>query len=139
MGVILLSSFRSYASDGVTPEVLSAFLSRFHAATQGNWDERHGYFVAEFVLDGVKKSAYFDQQGNLVVVGKQIAPAQLPEYLAAALDESYGDYTLSALFELEDEHGTSYFAVAVNEGKEKILRATSKKWRCVRTRNRKGL
>ena len=131
---LTVATTNSFAADGISPIVLKSFLSTFNDARDISWNESYGYMVASFVQNGIKRSAYYDQVGILVVVGKQIETQALPQSFKTNLEQSFAGYSLVYLYEMQDENGLSYYATITNGKKEKVVRTNGKKWKCLRTK-----
>lgn len=131
-----LTSGQTFAADVVPATIVRSFIKTFNSARDITWEESNGYNVASFVQNGVKSSAYYDQDGQLVVVGTQINPTALPAQLASSLDQEFASFTVTTLFEMKDEYGTSYYATITDGKKVKVLKGDSKKWTVVRTKKK---
>lgn len=122
------------ASGGVPKNIVQSFLNTFNDARDISWEESNGYSVASFIQNGTKRSAYYDQDGKLVVVGRQIAAAEIPEGKINQLQSAFQGYTVTAIYEMKDDFGTSYYATIGNGQKTKLVKSGSKKWKCLQTR-----
>ncbi len=131
-----LTSAQAFAADVVPANIVHSFISTFKNARDIAWEETNGYNVASFIQNGVKSSAYYDQDGKLVVVGTQINPSSLPTQLASKLDQDFASFAVTALFEMKDEFGTSYYATITDGKKVKVLKGDSKKWTVVVTKRK---
>ena len=134
--VIAISSTNTFASYGISNPIVQSFITTFNDAKDISWDEYNGFSVATFVQNGVKRSAYYDQDGNLVVVGKQVEAHTLPLELKTKLEASFPEYSIMYLFEMEDANGKSYYATIASDKKIKIIKSGSKKWKSLRTKKK---
>jgi len=128
-------SLQSFAADRVSPTIVQTFVSQFNGATEISWQEVNGFSVATFKLNGEKRSAYYDTDGNLVVTARQVSVAALSAEQRNSLESSFTGYSIKCLFEMQDSNGKSYYATIVSDKKEKVVKTTGKRWRSLQTRN----
>src|SRR5947208_3328292 len=105
-----LISFSSYANEiEVSSSVLQSFKNSFKNATDVNWTTVENYYKADFNFNEQHASAFFDQEGKLIAITRNISSTQLSISLQADLKKDYELYWISNLFELTNDQGTSYF------------------------------
>ncbi|MGV3657872.1 MAG: hypothetical protein ACO1NX_07950 [Chitinophagaceae bacterium] len=113
----------------VSAKVLAAFENTFHKATDVKWTQVKSLYQASFEMEDESYAAYFDVDGNMVVVARFITADQLPKQLEKSLKEEVAGGQVSYLFELTDEEGTHYYATIEKEGKKSMLQSMGiKKW-----------
>lgn len=113
----------------VTNKVLSAFNVTFSQAENVEWTMVKNIYQAKFIMNEQQYSAYFDEEGKMLVLARFIAPNQLPTGLKNSLKEQAGDDVISFVFELNDENGTHYYATLQRGEKKEMLQSVgSKKW-----------
>ena len=122
-----LISFSSFAGDdnGVSDHVIKAFQHSFNTAKQVTWTVSDDYFKADFQLNGQAVAAYYNPDGNLIGVTRNISSLQLPITLQASLKRSYDGYWISDLFEMANEEGTTYYITVENGDTKTILKSTT--------------
>ena len=87
-----LISFSSFATDTeVNPAALKSFNSSFKNATEVNWTISKEYFKANFALNGQYVAAYYDAEGKLIALTRNISSNQLPIGLQVNLRKNYDD------------------------------------------------
>ena len=118
-------SLSAFANDEkVSPKVLNAFNTEFTSAQQVEWTATGDYYRASFDMNGVKVSAYYNADGELMGLTRNISTAQLPVTLQASLKKSYTGYWISDLFEVAKNNGTSYY-VTLEDGDKKVVLSSS--------------
>lgn len=117
------------AGDGIiTGVVKQAFKASFQDVKDVKWSEEGGYCIATFAKDDEQLSAYYTQDGNLVVVAKCITSTELPKPLIRSLMEQYEGANIAGVYEMESNNDISYFATIEKNGKRMIVKAGGKKW-----------
>ena len=115
-------SLSAFANDEkVSPKVLNAFNTEFTSAQEVEWTATGDYFRASFDINGVKVSAYYNADGELMGLTRNISTAQLPVSLQANLKKNYSGYWISDLFEVAKNNGTSYYVTLENGDKKVVL------------------
>lgn len=127
--LLSLSSFKSNAQDiKVSAAVLTAFQSSFKNASDVQWKDGGHFYKADFNMNGQYVSAFFDGNAKLMAVTKNISTVQLPVTLQTSLKTSYEEHWVSDLFEVSDEHGTSYYATVENGDTKITLKSMGGNW-----------
>ncbi|HWJ29035.1 MAG TPA: hypothetical protein VNS32_21000 [Flavisolibacter sp.] len=125
-----LFSLNSFANDhvNVAPAALNSFKASFKNASDVSWSVSSTYFKASFALNGQYVSAYFDGDGKMVAMTRNISSLQLPLVLQSELREKYQGYWVSDLFELANDQGTTYYITVENADKKIVLKSYSSGW-----------
>ena len=120
----------AFASDiKVSTRVLNAFNASFNDAQKVEWSFANNMYQAKFVMDEEQYTAYFNTDGEMLVVARFIAVHQLPSGLKKSLNELAGNDVISFVFELSDNEGVHFYATVERAGKKEMVRsASSKKW-----------
>lgn len=120
-------SLSSFASDDtvVSENVIRSFNSSFKSATEVNWTVSDNFYKASFTLNGQFVAAYYDANGDMIAMTRNISSTQLPIALQASLKKSYDGYWISDLFELANEEGTNYYITLENADSKLVLKSTS--------------
>ena len=97
-----LISFSSFAKDDVvvTPAALQSFKNSFKTATEVNWSAGDNFYKADFSMNGQYVSAYYDAEGHMIALTRNISSLNLPITLQASLKNNYSQYWISELFEV---------------------------------------
>jgi hypothetical protein len=123
----------AYANDGIiTGVVKQSFKTTFQDAQDVKWSEENGYCIATFTRADEQLSAYYTQDGTLVVVAKCITSSDLPKPLKRALTEQYEGANIAGVYQMESEHDIAYFATIEKDGKRMIVKAGGKKWQVLK-------
>ena len=124
-----LISLSSFATDvKVNPAALKSFNKSFKNATEVNWTVSNTFYKANFVLDGQYVAAYYDGEGKMIALTRNVSSTQLPIVLQANLKKNYENFWISDLFEVTNEEGTSYFVTIENADTTMILKSNNQGW-----------
>src|SRR5215203_1697678 len=90
----------------IPSSIIEAFKIEFSEAKDVKWNEYSEFIVASFTLDDKEKNAYYNHEGQLVVVAEVIVKKQLPKSLLNDL----GKYSnpVVAVYKMETDAPTSY-------------------------------
>lgn len=108
---IAASSLFAFASDEVgtvSKYVLNSFNKEFTAAQEVKWTIGADYYKASFVLNDQYIAAFYNTNGELLGLTRNISSINLPLKLQNKVRNEYADYWISDLFELSDSEGTHY-------------------------------
>jgi hypothetical protein len=103
---------------GVNDKVLVAFTKHFEGVKDITWNKTEQYIKANFVKDGQPLSAYFNSNGELIGVSKNILSQQLPLKLNLELKKVIADGWITELFEFTDGQTTTYFMTVENSNQK---------------------
>ncbi len=119
-------SLSAFANEGkINPKVLNAFNTEFTSAQQVEWTATNDYYRASFDMNGVKVSAYYNLDGELMGLTRNISSAHLPVHLQASLKKNYSGYWISDFFEVANNNGTTYYATLEDGNKKVVLKSAS--------------
>src|SRR5881275_2494778 len=76
LSFLSLSSFAENRDD-VSPKAIESFNSSFKNATEVYWTISQNYYKANFALNGQYVSAYYDAQGKMILLTRNISSLQL--------------------------------------------------------------
>ena len=127
--ILLPITSMSFANEQkVTARVLESFNRYFKNATEVDWSVGENFYKANFSYNGQYVAAFYDAEGELLAITRNISSTQLPISLQTSLKKNYTDFWISDLFEVANEEGTSYY-VTVEKGDTKlVLKSTSSDW-----------
>src|SRR6476469_7666830 len=98
---LTLISFRSFAGDvEVSVAIRESFQNSFKNAKEVNWTMVDHYYKASFILNEQYISAFYDADGKMIALTRNISLDQLPISLQLALKKNYGSYWITNLFEM---------------------------------------
>ena len=123
-----LISTSSFANETVTPQVLRSFQTSFKNATQVDWTVSADLFKASFSFNGQFVTAYFQKEGKMIALTRNISSVNLPITLQADLKSEYEDYWITDLFEVANEEGTTYYVTVENSDSKVVLKSFGSSW-----------
>jgi hypothetical protein len=125
-----LIGFSSFANDDVTvsPAVLQSFKSSFKSATEVNWTVGESFYKADFTMNGQYVAAYYDNDGHMIALTRNISSLQLPITLQASLRKNYDQFWISDLFELANDEGTAYYITLESADSKIVLKSYGSEW-----------
>jgi hypothetical protein len=130
--VILILGFiyttSSYAQDKTPSSVLNSFQNNFSNAENTAWSSVKDLYRADFTLEDQKASAFFNSDGDFIASSRQVTSLQLPMFLKSGLKNSFHDYDVINLFEVDNENGVTYYATIKNSKKQFMLESISGEW-----------
>lgn len=83
------------------------FNSKFQGAKDVVWSNVDSYYKADFTLNGEKKAAFFDAQGEYVATTQYIKADKIPAESLARLKKQYKDYTIGEVLHFEVDNTAS--------------------------------
>lgn len=120
MGV---SAFAANKDEDVNQQALRAFKRDFASASNISWEQKENYTKATFSLNGQVLFAYYNSNGDLQAVVRNIVSDQLPINLLSELKKEYSDYWISDLFEIAADGQTTYYITLENSEKKIVLKS----------------
>jgi hypothetical protein len=121
-------SLSSFANDEVSPRAVKSFNTSFKNATEVKWTVTDNYFKADFALNGQYVSAYYDTEGAMIAITRNISSLQLPIALQADLKKSYDAYWISDVIEVANETGTAYYITLETADTQLVLKSEGDSW-----------
>ena len=127
LGVLVLSFISSYClafnNQDISENVKESFCKEFVNAEAVHWENLVEFEKAHFTMNGQTLDAYFDTNGKLIAVTRNILSTELPIHLFAELNKEYSVYWITDLFEISAEGGTSYYITLQFSDREIVLRS----------------
>jgi hypothetical protein len=120
-----LSSFANVNVNGneVNQQAVQSFKKDFVNATGVTWEQTADYVKATFRLNDQVLFAYYNTNGELQAVVRNIVSDQLPISLLTELKKNYSGYWISDLFEIASNDETSYYVTLENSDKKIVLKS----------------
>lgn len=109
----------------VSPTVLKSFQSSFANAKEVDWSLSKTLYKASFALDGIYITAFYNSDGSMVAMTRNISLSQLPLTLQTDIKKEYSAFWISDLFEIANEEGTSYYITLENADTKLVLQSNS--------------
>ncbi len=133
IALTVLSSFFAQAANhpkDVSPEAIKSFERTFVNAREVYWTITENMYKVTFQVAGQYATAYYNPQGTLLVVTRNISSLQLPVVLLSAIKKDLQQQWISELVEVSDESGTHYYVTLEDGTSRQILRSEgTNKWR----------
>lgn len=115
--------------ENVNPKVLDAFKAEFSNAKEVKWAAGENYYSAAFVYNDKYLFAFYNTEGELLGLTRNISPVDLPLSLQKDLKDDYKNYWISGLYEVANSKGTTYYITLENADTKLILNADNTyKW-----------
>ena len=120
----------TFAADDtmVSTNVLQSFQKTFSNAKEVNWSLTSEIYKADFVYNSQHVTAYYDAEGILLGLTKNILSTQLPLLLENSLKENYCGYWIADLVEFSSADGTFYYATLENGDGKMVLKSNQNSW-----------
>ncbi len=124
------SLFTASANDHITPSLAEASFQRSYAnALNVHWSRSNTLSKVSFLLDGKWFSAYYNVDGSLVAVTRNVSSLELPKALQAGLKGELKGSWISELFVVTTEEGDTYYVRLEDRGVQKTLKSEHlEKW-----------
>jgi len=116
---VLTSAFAN-KSEEINQRALASFGKDFVSAKNASWQQSADYAKVTFNLNNHVLFAYYNQDGELLAVVRNILTDQLPVNLLTTMKKKYKSYWVSELFEVATGEQTNYY-VTLESGDEKIV------------------
>jgi len=98
------------------------FESEFRDAENVSWTIRPTFAKASFHLDGQKREAFFDLNGDIIGTSRNISLDKLPVGAKRVFAKKYDGYTVKEAIRFEGVDEAAYFISAENEKESVILK-----------------
>ena len=125
MILVAFSAAHAFAQTSTPALVVGAFERTYANADRPNWTAVKNLYRVDFTLQNQPLSAFFNADGDLIASSRNVTPMQLPISLNASLEKRFGNYTVSSLFEIDEQDGIYYYAKVSNQKSEILLKSTS--------------
>ena len=122
MLVTVLSSAFANKSE-INQRALQSFKKDFMTARNVSWEQQREYSKATFSLYNHVMFAYYNQDGELMAVIRNILSEQLPIRLMTEVKNKYKGYWISELFEVATEGQTTYYVTLENSDEKLVLQS----------------
>ena len=113
------------AADIVSPKALKSFETTFATATQPAWTITEDYYKVEFLLNGQTLNAFYNEEGKLMGVSRNISSLQLPIILQTELKKAFPKYWITDLFEMSSDDGVEYYITIEDANTKTVLKSSA--------------
>ena len=122
---VTLSSLFAFASDeNISNDVLSAFNKEFNGAKEVKWTSGTDFYKASFIFNDQYISAFYNREGVLTALTRNISVVTLPLALQTKIRAEYGEYWISDLFEMSSSEGTNYYITLEKADTKLVLKSS---------------
>ena len=118
-------SVQAAEGDKVAPVIKEAFQKEFYGASHVKWEllKDNSIYQARFIYNAERLNAFYDEEGNLLAVGRYIAQANLPLMVSKTLAKKHSGYQVSEVIEYVQGNETSYLITLENEKTKLVVNA----------------
>ena len=117
------SAFAGNNNDNVNQQAKQSFQKDFSTARNISYEQKTDYVKVTFSINDQVLFAYYNNNGQLQAVVRNIVSDQLPISLLTDLKKSYSDYWISDLFEVASDDQTSYYITLESKDKTVVLKS----------------
>ncbi|EMR01034.1 PepSY-like domain-containing protein [Cesiribacter andamanensis] len=121
LSVLFLSAFScqdELAQKDVPEPVVAGLAATFPEASQVEWEKEGDNYEAEFMLNSLEHEALLNASGSVLKYKHELAVPDLPEAVAAAIQQHYPDRQISDPEKLHQEDQMYYQVELENESEE---------------------
>jgi len=118
-----LSTSFANTGGGVNDKVTKAFQKEFANAQNVQWEQGKDFARATFTQNSQVLFAYYNGDGDLLAVTRNITSAQLPISLYSDVKKNYNNYWISDLVEIAMNNDTNYYITLQNGDQTVILKS----------------
>jgi hypothetical protein len=117
------SAFAGNNNDNINEQAKQSFQKDFATARNVSYEQKTDYVKVTFSLDDQVLFAYYNNNGELRAVVRNIVSDQLPISLLTDMKKNYGDYWISDLFEIASNDQTNYYITLESKDKTIVLKS----------------
>jgi|SRR6186713_112127 len=110
-------------NDEVNQLAVRSFHKEFVNAKNIVWEQKQDYVKVTFSMNDQVLFAYYNNEGDLTAVVRNIISDQLPISLLTSLKNEYTSFWISDLFEIASNDQTTYYVTIENADKKIVLRS----------------
>lgn len=118
----LTSAFANKSGE-INQRAIASFGKDFVSAKNASWQQSSDYAKVTFSLNNHVLFAYYNQQGELLAVIRNVLTDQLPIQLLTEMKKRFSNYWVTELFEVATEDQTNYFVTLENSDEKIVLKS----------------
>lgn len=125
LAIVLMIGISAFAStnDEVNQRAVSNFHKEFVSARNIVWEQKQDYLKVTFTLNEQVLFAYYNNNGDLQAIVRNLVSSQLPINLLTNLKKEYSGFWISDLFEVASDDQTNYYVTLENADKKIVLKS----------------
>ncbi|HEX9514305.1 MAG TPA: hypothetical protein VF939_27620 [Puia sp.] len=126
IATVLMMGISTFAAKNneVNQLAVNAFHKEFVSAKNIVWEQKQDYLKVTFTINDQVLFAYYNNNGDLKAVVRNIVSLQLPINLLSDLKKEYNGFWISDLFEIASDDQTTYYVTLENADKKIVLRSS---------------
>jgi hypothetical protein len=128
IATVLMMGLSAFAAKTDETDVNQLAVKSFHKdfvnAKNIKWEQKTGYVKVEFTMNDQVLYAYYNNDGQMTAVVRNIVSDQLPISLLTSLKRDYTGFWISDLFEMAADDLTTYYVTLENADKKIVLRSS---------------
>ncbi|MCS3801916.1 hypothetical protein [Niastella sp. OAS944] len=114
------SAFANDNREEVNSKIIRSFQKEFAGAQNAQWVTTKDFVKVTFTLNEQVVYAYYDQNGSLLGVTRNILSGQLPINLLTDFKKNYSSYWITDLFEMAG-NGENLYYLSLEDGDHKVV------------------
>src|SRR5262245_50205655 len=118
-----ISSAFANGKEEVNDKVIKSFHKEFAGAQNVQWVTTKDYVKAIFTLNEQVVYAYYEQDGSLLGVTRNIVSGQLPINLLTDIKKNYSNYWIYDLFEMAAKNENVYYITLENSDYKAVYKS----------------
>jgi hypothetical protein len=134
--LFLAIGLSSFAGE-INKAILQSFHQQFGQPSEVVADEVDGMARISFKQNNERFAAYYSQEGELIVISKEINSDQLPLMMKQKLEKHLKDATVSECYQMESKGSISYVVVLQSARKTTTYRNDGTGWYQVTSKRKK--
>jgi hypothetical protein len=127
IATVLMMGLSAFAAKTDETDVNQLAVRSFHKdfvnAKNVRWEQKTGYVKVEFTMNDQVLYAYYNNDGQMTAVVRNIVSDQLPISLLTSLKRDYTGFWIPDLFEIAADDQTTYYVTLENADKKIVLRS----------------
>jgi hypothetical protein len=126
LATVLMMGISAFAgkNDGVVNQIaVNSFNREFTNVSNVSYEQKQDFLKVTFTMNDQVMFAYYNYNGVLQAVVRNIRSTQLPINLLTDLKNDYGGFWISDLFEIASDDSTSYYVTIENADKTIVLKS----------------
>ncbi|MDP4151226.1 MAG: hypothetical protein Q8927_18935 [Bacteroidota bacterium] len=125
LAAILMIGLSAFAVKGgdLNERARAAFSKDFSTAKNAVWQYTENLAKVTFTFNDQVLTAFYDPNGDLQAIARNILSTQLPLNLLAELKNNYNGYWISDLFEMAADDQTTYYISLENANRTIVLKS----------------
>ena len=124
---VLLTSISSAFANGkeeVSDKIIKSFEKEFAGAQDVQWTTNKDFVKVTFTLNEQVVYAFYEPNGNLLGVTRNIVSSQLPINLLTDLKKNYSSHWITDLFEMASSNENVYYVTLENADQKLVLKSS---------------